>query len=120
MQYLLVLHVNESGWGDMTPEQQQQAVAAYMAYGEALRKAGAFLGSNRLKPSSNSTTVRVANGKTQVLDGPMPTPRTGRRLLPHRRCRSRRRDLLGLALPGRESWRRRSASGLADAKSERW
>ena len=41
-----------------------------MAYGEALEKAGAFLGSNRLKPSSNSTTVRVANGKTQVLDGP--------------------------------------------------
>ena len=70
MQYLLVLHVNEAGWGDMTPEQQQQGVAAYMAYGEALRKAGAFLGSNRLKPSSNSTTVRVANGKTQVLDGP--------------------------------------------------
>ena len=41
-----------------------------MAYGEALRKANAFLGSNRLKPSANSTTVRVANGKTQVLDGP--------------------------------------------------
>jgi len=29
-----------------------------------------FLGSNRLKPSANATTVRVANGKTQVLDGP--------------------------------------------------
>ena len=70
MQYLLVLHVNESGWGQLTPEQQQQGTAAYMAYGEALRKAGAFLGSNRLKPSSNSTTVRVNNGKTQVLDGP--------------------------------------------------
>jgi len=70
MQYLLVLHVNESGWGQMTPEQQQQGVAAYLAYGEALRKAGAFVGSNRLKPSANSTTVRVANGKTQVLDGP--------------------------------------------------
>ena len=70
MQYLLVLHVTESGWGQMTPEQQQQGTAAYMAYGEALRKAGAFVGSNRLKPSSNSTTVRVVNGKSQVLDGP--------------------------------------------------
>jgi hypothetical protein len=70
MQYLLVLHVNESGWGQLTPEQQQQGTAAYMAYGEALRKAGAFVGSNRLKPSANSTTVRIANGKTQVLDGP--------------------------------------------------
>ena len=70
MQYLLMLHVSESGWGQLTPEQQQQGTAAYMAYGEALRKAGAFLGSNRLKPSANSTTVRVTNGKTQVLDGP--------------------------------------------------
>ena len=39
MQYLLILHVNEGGWGQLTPEQQQQGVAAYMAYGEALRKA---------------------------------------------------------------------------------
>ena len=70
MQYLLLLHVNESGWSALTPEQQQQGTAAYMAYGEALRKAGVFLGSNRLKPAANSTTVRIANGKTQVLDGP--------------------------------------------------
>jgi hypothetical protein len=54
----------------LTPEQQQQGLAAYMAYGEALRKANVFLGSNRLKPSSNATTVRINNGKTQVLDGP--------------------------------------------------
>ena len=70
MQYLLLLHVQESGWGQLTPEQQQQGLAAYMAYGEALRKANVFLGSNRLKPSSNATTVRINNGKTQVLDGP--------------------------------------------------
>ena len=70
MQYLLLLHVQESGWGQLTPEQQQQGLAAYMAYGEALRKANVFVGSNRLKPSSNATTVRINNGKTQVLDGP--------------------------------------------------
>jgi hypothetical protein len=70
MQYLLLLHVNESGWNQLTPEQQQQGAAAYLAYGEALKKADVFLGSNRLKPSANATTVRVANGKTQVLDGP--------------------------------------------------
>ena len=70
MQYLLLLHVNESGWNQLTPEQQQQGAAAYLAYGEALKKAGVFLGSNRLKPSANATTVRVANGKTQVLNGP--------------------------------------------------
>jgi hypothetical protein len=41
-----------------------------MAYGEALKQAGVLRGSNRLRPSSAATTVRVANGKPQVVDGP--------------------------------------------------
>jgi len=45
-------------------------VAAYRAYTEALTKAGVLKGSNRLQPSSAATTVRIANGKPQVLDGP--------------------------------------------------
>jgi hypothetical protein len=70
MQYLLLLHANEAGFSNMTPEQQQQGFQAYMAYGEALSKAGALKGSNRLRPVSTATTVRVVDGKTQVLDGP--------------------------------------------------
>jgi hypothetical protein len=70
MQYLLMLHSEEAGWDRMTQEQQQQGYAAYMAYTEALKQAGALRSSNRLRPSANSTTVRVANGKPQVLDGP--------------------------------------------------
>ena len=70
MQYLLMLHAEEAGWDRMTKEQQQQGYAAYMAYTEALKQAGALRGSNRLQPSSAATTVRVANGKSQVLDGP--------------------------------------------------
>lgn len=37
---------------------------------EALSKAGVGKASNRLQPTSAATTVRVANGKTQVLNGP--------------------------------------------------
>jgi hypothetical protein len=70
MQYLLLLHGEESGWSKMTPEQQKQGMAAYMAYTEALNKAGVFKGSNRLQPVASATTVRVVDGKTQVLDGP--------------------------------------------------
>ena len=70
MQYLLTLYLDESGWDRMTPEQQKQGTAAYMAYSEALRSAGALVGSNRLKPSSTATTLRTTDGKTQVLDGP--------------------------------------------------
>jgi hypothetical protein len=70
MQYLLMLYADEAGWGKMTPAEQQQGMAAYMAYTEALKKAGAYVGSNRLQPISSATTVKVANGKQQVLDGP--------------------------------------------------
>jgi hypothetical protein len=70
MQYLLLLHASENGWESMTPEQQQQGYAAYMAYTEALKKAGAYVGSNRLRPVSTATTVKVTNGKQEVLDGP--------------------------------------------------
>ncbi len=70
MQYLLTLYADESGWDKMTPQQQQQGVAAYAAYTEALKSAGALIGSNRLRPSATATTLRTTNGKTQVLDGP--------------------------------------------------
>jgi hypothetical protein len=70
MQYLLMLHVEEAGWSKLSKAQQEEGVAAYAAYTEALKKAGVHKGSNRLQPTSTATTVRVANGKSQVLDGP--------------------------------------------------
>ena len=70
MQYLLLLHADEAQFAQMTPEQQQQGMAAYGAYGQALKESGALLGSNRLRPAADSTTVRSVDGKTQVLDGP--------------------------------------------------
>ena len=70
MQYMLMLYVNEAGWPQMTKAEQEQGIAAYSAYTEALTKAGVLKGMGRLQPSSTGTTVRVANGKPQVLDGP--------------------------------------------------
>ena len=70
MEYLLLLYSQEDGWKQMTPEQQQQGYAAYMAYTEALKKAGVYKASQRLQPVAAATTVRVADGKSQVLDGP--------------------------------------------------
>lgn len=70
MQYLLMLYADEKQWNKMSQDQQKQGVAAYGAYTEALKKAGVWVGSNRLQSTSAATTVRVANGKSQVLDGP--------------------------------------------------
>lgn len=70
MQYLLTLYIEEAGWGRLTPEQQSAGMQAYTLYTEALKKAGAYVGGNQLTPSSTATTVRIVDGKTQVLDGP--------------------------------------------------
>jgi hypothetical protein len=70
MQYLFMLYSNENAWPQMTPAEQEQGIAAYNAYTQALRTAGALVGSNRLQNSNTATTVHVAEGKSQVLDGP--------------------------------------------------
>jgi hypothetical protein len=64
------LYVNEAGWGKLSEAVQERGVAAYTACAQALTKAGVLTGSQRLQPSSAATTVRLANGKPQVLDGP--------------------------------------------------
>ena len=70
MQYLLMIYSNEGRFAKMTQAEREQGMAAYRAYTEALKQAGILAGSNRLQPTSAATTVRVANGKSQVLNGP--------------------------------------------------
>jgi hypothetical protein len=70
MQYLLMIYAQEGGWEKMTAAEQERGMAAYMAYSEALAAAGVLKGSNRLQPAATSTTVRLVDGKAQVLDGP--------------------------------------------------
>ena len=65
MRYLLMIYANEaqvSGDAPVSP--------AYVAYTQAMQAAGVLVGGERLRPSATATTVRVAGGKSQVLDGP--------------------------------------------------
>lgn len=70
MQFMLMLYSDETGWLRLSKEQQQQAMGAYSAYTEALRKAGAFKAASHLQSARLATTVRVVDGKPQVPDGP--------------------------------------------------
>ena len=70
MQYMLMIYANEQAWDELSPTEQEQGLAAYNAYTEALREAGVLAGANRLAPDATAATVRVANGRSQVLDGP--------------------------------------------------
>lgn len=70
MQYLLMLYSDQSAWGRMSSSDQERGVAAYRAYTQALKEAGVWVGSNRLQDTETATTVRLVDGKSQVLDGP--------------------------------------------------
>ena len=65
-----MLYSQENGWSKLSKTEQEQAMVAYSAYTEALTKSGSFKGSGRLQHTSTATTVHVADGKPQVLDGP--------------------------------------------------
>jgi hypothetical protein len=70
MKYILMDYVNEAGWPQLTKAEQEHWLGAYQAYVEAMTQAGILKSSTGLQRTAAATTVRVANGKTQVLDGP--------------------------------------------------
>jgi hypothetical protein len=70
MEYLLLIYGNEKAWASAAPADTERMYAAYGAYTQALAEAGVMRGGNELKPTSAATTVRLAGGKPQVLDGP--------------------------------------------------
>ena len=70
MKYMLLIHAKESDYAGMSKAEEEQRMGAYMAYTQAMQKAGVIRGGDRLKPISTASTVRVSSGKTKVLDGP--------------------------------------------------
>jgi hypothetical protein len=70
MQYLLLLHVEESGWARLTPDERTAGMAAYGAYNAALEKAGALISTGRLAPSAGAVGVRTIGGRPVIMDGP--------------------------------------------------
>jgi hypothetical protein len=71
MKYMLLIYVDELKGAQVAKEVGvAQMSAPYIAYTEALQKAGVILGGDRLQPTTTATTVRLSDGKTQVLNGP--------------------------------------------------
>jgi hypothetical protein len=70
MQYMLMIYGNEAGMQSASKADAERMLAAYGAYTQAIKSAAVLVASGRLKPSTAASTVRVADGKTKVLDGP--------------------------------------------------
>ena len=70
MNYMLTIYASEAAGQTLTPEQGNEMLATYMAYAGALQQAAILRAGERLRPADTATTVRVTDGKTQVLNGP--------------------------------------------------
>ena len=70
MQYMLLIMGDEAQMNSATVVGETGMSADYAAYNDALIKAGAIRGGERLRPSSATTSVRVRDKKAVVLDGP--------------------------------------------------
>ena len=70
MKYLLSIYASEAAEDALAPAEMGKIMQAYGAYSEALAKAGVIQGGERLRPSTDATSVRVRGGKTEVLNGP--------------------------------------------------
>jgi hypothetical protein len=68
MKYLCTIYGDESQMAAATPEQVNEMLEAYGAFGQ---EAGdVILGGEGLQPTSTATTVRVRDGERMLTDGP--------------------------------------------------
>ena len=68
MKYLCTIYGDESQMANVTPEQVNEVLEAYGAFGQ---EAGdAILAGEGLQPTSTATTVRVRDGERMLTDGP--------------------------------------------------
>ena len=70
MRYLLMICTEESADEASSPEEQAATLAEYGAFGEEMGARGVLRGGERLRPTTDATTVRVRDGETVTSDGP--------------------------------------------------
>jgi hypothetical protein len=71
MQYLLLIHDDESQWDTMAEAERNSMYAEYGRFTQELTESGALVGANQLQPAGTATVVHVEDGgKTITTDGP--------------------------------------------------
>ena len=70
MRYALLICTNEKEYENMTPEEGAALMADYTRWTEERNERGILQAGERLRPTSDATTVRVRNGEVLVSDGP--------------------------------------------------
>jgi hypothetical protein len=68
MRYMLLIYTNENA--QQTPEQNQQIMEGHRQAMEDATRKGLLRGAEPLFNTASATTLRIANGKTVLTDGP--------------------------------------------------
>jgi hypothetical protein len=67
MRYALLICTDET---DAATEERADLMAEYAAFGEEMGRRGVLRGGERLRPTTDATTVQVRDGKVLTADGP--------------------------------------------------
>lgn len=68
-QYMLLLRDNPEAFRHLSPDEIQRVIEKYRAWGQKLREAGVFVGSNKLR-DEEGRVVRREGRELRILDGP--------------------------------------------------
>ena len=70
MRYMLLICGDEQAMFAASPEEGEAMMAAYEAFGQEMGQRGVLQGGERLRPTTDATTVQVRDGKVLTADGP--------------------------------------------------
>ena len=70
MRYALLICGDEKAMEATSPEEASTTLNEYLAFGEEMGKRGVLGGGERLRPTTDATTVRVRDGEVLTSDGP--------------------------------------------------
>lgn len=70
MKYICLGYLDEGIWDAMSEDEQQGFIERYLAYDAELREHGYLVGGDALQSTRTATTVRYAEGRLIVTDGP--------------------------------------------------
>jgi len=70
MRYALLICTDESADAALSAAEAAARMAEYAAFGEEMATRGVLQGGERLRPTTDATTVRVQDGEVVVSDGP--------------------------------------------------
>ena len=70
MRYAMLICTDESAMAAASPAEAEASMSGYMKFGEEMTKRGVLQGGERLRFTTDATTVQVRNGEVLTSDGP--------------------------------------------------